>query len=166
MELCVVLYYSINSIVYFLHFWNYLLFQPLKALETRRSNYHLFPIKVVAADIDDLNHVNNIIYLRYVQEAAQSHWYAAVPTELSSQIAWVVRRHEIDYLKPAFSGDMLVIKTWVDNFTGVTSDRHCEILRGEEVLARSRTLWVSLDAKTFRPKRVNEEIANLFFSFE
>lgn len=135
-------------------------------METRRSNYHLFPVKVVAADIDDLNHVNNIVYLRYVQEAAQSHWYSAVPTELSSQIAWVVRRHEIDYLKPAFLGDNLVVKTWVDNFTGVTSDRHCEILRGEEVLARSRTLWVSLDAKTFRPKRVSEEIAHLFFSFE
>lgn len=132
-------------------------------METQRSNYYLHPIKVVEGDIDDLNHVNNIVYLRYVQEAAGSHWYTVVPEELSAQVIWVVRRHEIDYLKPAFLGDELTVKTWVDNFTGVTSDRHCEILRGNELLARSRTLWVSLDANTKRPKRIGEEIAGLFF---
>ncbi|WP_337041680.1 acyl-CoA thioesterase [Emticicia sp. 17c] len=132
-------------------------------MKDQQSSSHFFPIRVVAADIDDLNHVNNIVYLRYVQEAAGSHWFTVVPAELSSQIIWVVRRHEIDYLKPAFLGDDLIVKTWVDNFTGVTSDRHCEILRGDELLARSRTLWVSLDAKTFRPKRVGENIAGLFF---
>ncbi|MFD2523469.1 acyl-CoA thioesterase [Emticicia soli] len=132
-------------------------------METQSSNYHLHPIKVVEADIDDLNHVNNIVYLRYVQEAAGSHWHTLVPEKLSAQVIWVVRRHEIDYLKPAFLGDELTVKTWVDNFTGVTSDRHCEILRGNEVLARSRTLWVSLDASTKRPKRIGEEIASLFF---
>lgn len=132
-------------------------------METQRSNYYLHSIKVVEADIDDLNHVNNIVYLRYVQEAAGSHWHTVVPEELSAQVIWVVRRHEIDYLKPAFLGDEITVKTWVDNFTGVTSDRHCEILRGNEVLARSRTLWVSLDANTKRPKRIGEEIASLFF---
>lgn len=132
-------------------------------METQRSNYHLHPIKVIEGDIDDLNHVNNIVYLRYVQEAAGRHWYTVVPEELSTKIIWVVRRHEIDYLKPAFLGDELTVKTWVDNFTGVTSDRHCEILRGNEVLARSRTLWVSLDANSKRPKRIGEEIAGLFF---
>lgn len=135
-------------------------------METRHSNYYLFPIKVVATDIDELNHVNNIVYLRYVQEAAGNHWHTVVPEELSAHIIWVVRRHEIDYLKPAFLGDELTVKTWVDNFTGVTSDRHCEILRGTEVLARSRTIWVSLDAVSFRPKRIGEEIAGLFFGSE
>lgn len=132
-------------------------------METRHSNYHLFPIKVVATDIDELNHVNNIVYLRYVQEAAGNHWHTVVPKELSAQIIWVVRRHEIDYLKPAFMGDELTVTTWVDNFTGVTSNRHCEIMRGSEVLARARTIWVSLDTVSFRPKRIGEEIAGLFF---
>ncbi|PLK46014.1 thioesterase family protein [Emticicia sp. TH156] len=132
-------------------------------METPQSNEHLFPIKVIASDIDELNHVNNIVYLRYVQEAAGNHWHTTVPENLSAQIIWVVRRHEIDYLKPAFLGDELTVKTWVDNFTGVTSDRHCEIWRGPELLARSRTIWVSLDAGTFRPKRIGEEIASLFF---
>ena len=123
--------------------------------------FHL-PIKVVPEDIDELNHVNNIVYLRYVQDAASGHW-KTVPQEIASQIIWVARRHEIDYLKPAFLGDELVVKTWVDNFVGVKSIRHCEIMRGEEILARSLTHWIALDAQTFRPKRITEEIVKQFF---
>ncbi len=123
--------------------------------------FHL-PIKVVPEDIDELNHVNNIVYLRYVQDAASGHW-KTVPQEIATQIIWVARRHEIDYLKPAFLGDELVVKTWVDNFVGVKSIRHCEIMRGEEILARSLTHWIALDAQTFRPKRITEEIVKQFF---
>lgn len=123
--------------------------------------FHL-PIKVVPEDIDELNHVNNIVYLRYVQDAAIGHW-KTVPQEIASQIIWVARRHEIDYLKPAFLGEELVVKTWVDNFVGVKSIRHCEIMRGEEVLARSLTHWIALDAQTFRPKRITEEVVQQFF---
>ena len=123
--------------------------------------FHL-PIRVAAEDIDELNHVNNIIYLRYVQDAAIGHW-KTVPQEIASQIIWVARRHEIDYLKPAFLGDDLVVKTWVDSFVGVKSERHCEIMRGNEILARSVTHWIALDAQTFRPKRITEEIVNQFF---
>jgi acyl-CoA thioester hydrolase len=123
--------------------------------------FHL-SIKVAPEDIDELNHVNNIVYLRYVQDAAIGHW-KTVPQEIASQIIWVARRHEIDYLKPAFLGDELVVKTWVDNFVGVKSIRHCEIMRSEEVLARSLTHWIALDAQTFRPKRITEEVAEQFF---
>jgi acyl-CoA thioester hydrolase len=125
---------------------------------------HIFylPITVAVDDIDGLNHVNNIVYLRYVQEAAIGHW-KTVPQEIASQIIWMARRHEIDYLKQAFLGEELVAKTWVDDFVGVKSIRHCEILRGEEVLARSVTHWISLDAQTLRPKRITEEIVKQFF---
>ncbi|MFY7912165.1 MAG: acyl-CoA thioesterase [Emticicia sp.] len=125
---------------------------------------HVFylPITVAPEDIDELNHVNNIVYLRYVQDAAIGHW-KTVPQEIASQIIWMARRHEIDYLKQAFLGDELVAKTWVDDFVGVKSIRHCEIMRGEEVLARSVTHWISLDAQTLRPKRITEEIVKQFF---
>lgn len=125
---------------------------------------HVFylPITVAPDDIDELNHVNNIVYLRYVQDAAIGHW-KTVPQEIASQIIWMARRHEIDYLKQAFLGEELVAKTWVDDFVGVKSIRHCEILRGEEVLARSVTHWISLDAQTLRPKRITEEIVKQFF---
>lgn len=125
---------------------------------------HVFylPITVAPEDIDELNHVNNIVYLRYVQDAAIGHW-KTVPQEIASQIIWMARRHEIDYLKQAFLGEELVAKTWVDDFVGVKSIRHCEIVRGEEVLARSVTYWISLDAQTLRPKRITEEIVKQFF---
>lgn len=125
---------------------------------------HVFylPITVAPDDIDELNHVNNIVYLRYVQDAAIGHW-KTVPQEIASQIIWMARRHEIDYLKQAFQGEELVAKTWVDDFVGVKSIRHCEIMRGEEVLARSITHWISLDAQTLRPKRITEEIVKQFF---
>ncbi|GAB2635227.1 thioesterase family protein [Emticicia sediminis] len=125
---------------------------------------HVFylPITVAPDDIDELNHVNNIVYLRYVQDAAIGHW-KTVPQEIASQIIWMARRHEIDYLKQAFLSEKLVAKTWVDDFVGVKSIRHCEILRGEEVLARSVTHWISLDAQTLRPKRITEEIVKQFF---
>lgn len=125
---------------------------------------HVFnlPITVAAEDIDELNHVNNIVYLRYVQDAAVGHW-KTVPQEIASQIIWMARRHEIDYLKQAFLGEELVAKTWVDDFVGVKSIRHCEIMRGEEILARSVTHWISLDAQTLRPKRITEEIVKQFF---
>ena len=125
---------------------------------------HVFylPITVALEDIDELNHVNNIVYLRYVQDAAIGHW-KTVPQEIASQIIWMARRHEIDYLKQAFLGEELVAKTWVDDFVGVKSIRHCEIMRGEEVLARSVTHWISLDAQTLRPKRITEEIVKQFF---
>jgi acyl-CoA thioester hydrolase len=125
---------------------------------------HIFylPITVAPEDIDELNHVNNIVYLRYVQDAAIGHW-KTVPQEIASQIIWMARRHEIDYLKQAFLGEELVAKTWVDDFVGVKSIRHCEIMRGEEILARSVTHWISLDAQTLRPKRITEEIVKQFF---
>jgi acyl-CoA thioester hydrolase len=75
----------------------------------------------------------------------------------------MARRHEIDYLKQAFLGEELVAKTWVDDFVGVKSIRHCEIIRGKEILARSVTHWISLDAQTLRPKRITEEIVKQFF---
>ena len=125
---------------------------------------HVFylPITVAPEDIDELNHVNNIVYLRYVQDAAIGHW-KTVPQEIAAQIIWMARRHEIDYLKQAFLGEELVAKTWVDDFVGVKSIRHCEIMRGEEVLARSITHWISLNAQTLRPKRITEEIVKQFF---
>ena len=59
------------------------------------------PITVVAGDIDDLGHVNNVVYLRWMQQAASAHWEAAADPVLRSSVHWVVIRHEIDFV----SGD-------------------------------------------------------------
>ena len=106
--------------------------------------------QVSREDIDRLGHVNNVVYLRYAQDAAVAHWYAVVDQEHRDSMVWVVRRHEIDYLKPALENDELVARTWVGAPSGATLERFIEIRRSRdgEVLASVRSVWVALDAKT------------------
>ena len=115
-------------------------------------------------DIDQLGHVNNVVYLRYAQDAAVAHWHAAVNREHREQLVWVVRRHEIDYLKPAMEHEELVARTWIGEASGATMDRFIEIRRARdgEILASVRSVWVALDAKTLRPRRVTAELRSLF----
>jgi len=111
-----------------------------------------------------MGHVNNVVYLRYAQEAAAAHWFALASEEQVRSFVWVVRRHEIDYLRPAFKDDELLARTWVGEASGATYERFVEITRpaDNEVLARVRSVWVLLDAQTHRPRRVTEELRSRF----
>ncbi len=121
-------------------------------------------VKVEVADIDDLQHVNNVVYFTYLQQAAMSHWYTSVPIELSDSMRWVVKRHEIEYFKPAVLDDEIIVKTWVENFSGVSSDRHYEIYKSDILLVKARTLWVALDPVSMRPKRVPADLWERYFA--
>lgn len=125
---------------------------------------HEITVEVGPADIDDLGHVNNIVYLRWVQEAATAHWRAAAPPEAVDAVAWVVRRHEIDYRHPAMPGDRIVVRTWIGAAEGLTFERLTGILRASDrrVLAEGRTLWIPVDARSGRPTRVSEEVRRRF----
>jgi acyl-CoA thioester hydrolase len=114
-------------------------------------------------EIDELNHVNNIVYLQYVQDIAQAHWEASKLQSADFEIVWVARRHEIDYFKPAFLGDELTVKTFVESFTGVASVRICEIYKAETLIAKARTTWVAVNPETQRPQRIGQELINAFF---
>ncbi len=121
-------------------------------------------ISVEPADIDELNHVNNVAYLRWVQDAAVAHWRAEAPPEDQAKLVWVVVRHEIDYKKAAVLGEGLIARTWVGTATRATFERHTEILRANDrsVLAKARTLWCPLDARTGRPTAVSAEVRARF----
>lgn len=121
------------------------------------------PIKVTANDIDELGHVNNVVYVRYVQEAASAHWNSVTSEEIRNQNVWVVMRHEIDYISPAFAGDELIATTWVGDTNGARSERHVEItqMNSGKIIVRAKTMWCQLDASSFRPKRVDESIIRL-----
>lgn len=110
-------------------------------------------LAIAPGDIDALGHVNNIVYLRWVQDAATAHWRAAAPHADQEALVWVVVRHEIDYLRPARSGDDIVARTWVGEAVGSDFERFTEIrrARGDKLLARARTLWCPLDRTTGRP---------------
>lgn len=127
-----------------------------------------YTFRVAAEDIDRLGHVNNVVYLRYAQEAATAHWRATVGPEHRQGLVWVVRRHEIDYLKPALEHDELVARTWVGQANGATMERFIEIRRPAtgDVLASVRSVWVALDAASMRPRRVTPELHARFHDDE
>jgi acyl-CoA thioester hydrolase len=117
-------------------------------------------ILVQPSDIDGLGHVNNVVYLRWMQEAATAHWDARAPADLRQRVAWVVSRHEIDYKSPAFAGERLVARTWVGEASGATWERFIEIRRAEDdrLLARGRSVYAALDPASGRPMRIDQAL--------
>lgn len=118
---------------------------------------HEVATRAEAADIDELGHVSNLVYLRWVQEAAVSHWLALATAAELAEVAWVVRRHEIEYLHAARRGDRITLRTWVGVAAGATFERHTEIVRATDgvVLARARTLWCPIDPASGRLRRID-----------
>src|SRR5688572_13819466 len=92
-------------------------------------------------DIDELGHVNNVVYVRWVQEVAAAHWDSIANTEVKLKYLWVVLRHEIDYLSAAFEGDQLIATTWVGESNGVKSERFVNITHEKtgNPIAKART---------------------------
>jgi len=121
-------------------------------------------VSVRAGDIDEQNHVNNTVYLRWVQDVATAHWQAVASPEAQDTIGWVVLRHEIDYKTPAALGDKIVLRTWVGKATRLTFERFTEIRRDtdEQLLSKARTLWCPINAQTGRPIRVPAEVRAQF----
>jgi acyl-CoA thioester hydrolase len=121
-------------------------------------------VRVEPADIDALGHVNNTVYLRWVQDVAVAHWRAAAAPEHQAELSWLVVRHEIDYKHPAVLGDEIVVRTWVGAAEGLRFERHTEVLRhaDRKLLARARTLWCPIDARTLRPCRVPADVREQF----
>ena len=110
-------------------------------------------VELRPGDIDELGHVNNVVYLRWVQEAAVAHWYAVASAADQTSLVWVVLRHEIDYKLAAVQGDRIVARTWTGSASGLRFERHTEIVReaDRKVLAVAKTIWCPLDAHTRRP---------------
>lgn len=122
------------------------------------------PITVRPDDIDEQGHVNNVVFLRWVQDAATAHWRArALPADQAA-LVWVVVRHEIDYRRPAFLGDALAAETWVGPASRRTFERRTRITHAADgrVLVEARTLWCPLDATTLRPVEPGESVRERF----
>ena len=120
---------------------------------------HSFLVK--ASDLDEQGHVNNVTYLKWVQEVAVAHWLSVAGESVLEKYTWVVTRHEIDYKREAFEGDEITARTWVGSRTKVTWDRHTEIRRGEQLLVEAKTVWCLIDRGRKRPARISEEIGSL-----
>ena len=121
-------------------------------------------VSVLPDDIDEQNHVNNTVYLRWVQEVATAHWRAVATPEAQKTIGWVVLRHEIDYRTPAALGDKIILRTWVGKASRLTFERFTEIRRKSDgqLLSQARTLWCPINAQTGRPTRVSADVRKQF----
>lgn len=131
----------------------------------RRIRPHELILHVRAEDIDGLGHVNNVVYLSWVQDAATDHWLSVASPEQIAETVWVVLRHEIDYERPAHLGDEIIARTWVGEATPTTWDRHTEILRKEDnqLLARAKGVYCPLNARSMRPRRLNDALKEPFY---
>ena len=118
-------------------------------------------IRVNKEHLDALEHVNNVVYLQWVQDIAADHWYSEAG-QWAEKMVWVARKHEIEYLKSAFLGESLTLKTWVEKMEGFSSWRKVQVLRGEEVICQCLTHWIALNPETQKPLRLNSTILNLF----
>ena len=127
---------------------------------------HNYSVTVTAESIDANGHASNIEFVRWMQEAAVAHADAAGCTAatLAAGSTWVVRSHQIEYLRPAFKDDRLDVRTWVVDFRRSFSRRKYEFVRPDDqtVLARGETNWVFIDAATARPKSIPPALAAMF----
>ncbi len=127
-----------------------------------RQPYEL-PVTAVAADIDALGHVNNTVYLRWVQDVAIAHWSKLATEQMRQEIVWMVLRHEIDYKAAAKEGDNLILRTWIGTAEGLRFDRHTDVLNVDrKLLVQAKTVWCPIDPQTGRPKKVSPDVRRMF----
>lgn len=123
------------------------------------------PIVATAEDIDELGHVSNLVYVRWVLDVAMAHTRARGwdhPEYRALGAVFVVRRHEIDYVAQVREGEQLVGETWIDAFRQASCTRRTELRRGDTVVARAATTWAFISLVSGRPQRIPEALITLF----
>ena len=123
--------------------------------------YH-YPIGIVATDIDHMGHVNNSVYLKWVQEAVVRFWESVAPPEAVARHLWIALSHEIRYRRPAFLHDLVVADVVAERVEGARAFFTTMIMRGEEVVAEVKSSWCCLDAVSKRPARLARDITARF----
>jgi acyl-CoA thioester hydrolase len=125
-----------------------------------------FDIQVPPEAVDGNGHVNNVVYVQWMQDAAIRHSDATGCTRMTTDIGatWVVRTHHVEYASPAFGGDTVLVQTWVADFRKVRSLRKYRFVRASDgtLLARGETDWVFVDARTGRPRAIPDAIKDAF----
>lgn len=123
------------------------------------------PITAVEADIDEVGHVSNIVYLRWVMEVAMAHSCAKgwdYPDYKTFGAVFMVRRHEIDYVAQVTLGQTLSAETWVDEWRQASCIRKTELIRDGKVVVRAATTWALISLGSGRPIRIPDEMRDKF----
>jgi len=130
------------------------------------SSIYSKTITIPESAIDENGHVNNVAYVQWMQDIAVEHYESIGGTKPMQLVGatWVVREHRIEYLLPAFAGEEIEIKTWVENIRRVRSLRKYEFIRKSDskTLVKGETDWVFVDVKTGAPRAIPEEVSRVF----
>jgi len=129
------------------------------------NGLYIKTITVPASVIDENGHVNNVVYVQWMQEDIALEHYASLNgvQAQGSDATWVIREHKIEYLLPAFASEELEIQTWVANIRRVRSLRRYQFIRKGDgkLLVRGETDWVFVDGRTGMPRAIPTEVANI-----
>jgi acyl-CoA thioester hydrolase len=127
---------------------------------------HTLPFTPTPADIDELGHVNNAVWVRWIQDMATAHWAAVARLEHIAVYIWVVTRHEIDYRGNIGLGESVTGRTWIESTPkGAQFDRRVEFTNAAgKAIVRANTTWAMIDKASGRLVRVTPEIAAPFLS--
>ena len=130
------------------------------------SNIYSKTFIIPANAIDENGHVNNVAYVQWMQDIAVEHYESIGGTSPMQLVGatWVVREHRIEYLRPAFAGEQIEIKTWVENIRRVRSLRKYEFIRiaDKKLLVNGETDWVFVDVQTGVPRAIPDEVSKVF----
>lgn len=121
---------------------------------------------VKTTDIDELNHVNNAVYVQWMDDLAHKHWEQLTENYPLPEYIWVVLRHEVDYKSQAVLNDLVTMKTWIGTTGGFKSERHFEFYKNDILLVKSKTTYAMLDAKTYKPSRIRENVLKVLEPFK
>ncbi len=133
-------------------------FPPIDTVSFQHS------LTVEKQHIDALNHVNNVIYLQWVNDISEKHWSLLSNDHINSKYYWVCIRHEIDYLNQAILDDKITVYTWIGESKGVKSIRHVHIYKDEILLVKVKSTWCLIDANTHKVTRIKQDIFDLLFT--
>ncbi len=134
----------------------------IAAMKATTAPTHVHALAIAPGDIDFMGHVNNSVYLEWVQEAVIAYWEKVAPAEAVARHLWVALKHEITYRRPAFLDDTIVASVVAESVQGARAFFSTLITRGEEVLAEVKSSWCCLDAATLRPARLARDVVRRF----
>jgi acyl-CoA thioester hydrolase len=127
--------------------------RPLEPRDDREV--FVVPLTVADDDIDENGHVNNVVYVRWLQDVGTAHWMARFDADTRGQWSWVASRHEVDYFRALPPGSKPVARTWVGDPQGARFNRYVRIENEDgQLCAQGVSEWVLVDQQTLRPSRI------------
>ena len=109
-----------------------------------------------------MGHVNNAVYLKWVQDAVVDYWSSVAPPQAVAAHLWVALKHEITYLRPTFLQDTVVAEVIAEKVEGARAYFTTVVRRGQDVLSEVKSTWCCLDAVTQRPARLARDVISRF----